>query len=296
VSVAPTREDLIQEYILLQQKALEYVTDIEREVKSKDQQLPALLNSIKAVADPVEDLTQINLAQVAINTKQIKRIMTQIKSYATSPGNKISAFMSVSRAQTIGAPVIVRDATVVIQGSENLVEPEDINAQATNYLTTMVEAEAIGGELESYAGILYKNKKSGPAVLQNLKSLGEKVKNSIARLAGRAKEVGESLWKTIIDIPSKVTTAAKDIQEMLVLAIKNIADKLREFFVALIGAIFDLAAWVQSIALKKNFTIREFAIEIQPLEVNLVWGIPISKFQTPKLTVSFNPQTPPQTN
>ena len=108
------------------------------------------------------------------------------------------------------------------------------------------------------------------------------MKKTLAWLAGRAKEVGVSLWETIQDIPAKVNTSAKNFHELLVSAIKNIADKLREFFIALIGAIFDLASWVQSIALKRNFTIREFAVEIQPLEVNLVGGIAISKFQTPK--------------
>ena len=230
MSTARTREELIQEYLMLQQKTREYIRDIKRDVKRKDQQLFALLNSLTLAADPVEDLTQINLAHVALNTRQIKMIMSQIKSYTINSGNKISTVMAVSRANSIGAPIIVEDSSVVLQGSENLVEPEDFNAQATNYLASMVEAEAIGVELESYAGILHENKKSGSSILPSLKSLGEKVKKTLAWLAGRAKEVGVSLWETIQDIPAKVNTSAKNFHELLVSAIKNIADKLRIFY------------------------------------------------------------------
>ena len=70
---------------------------------------------------------------------KLKMIMSQIKSYTINSGNKISTVMSVSRANSIGAPIIVEDSSVVLQGSENLVEPEDFNAQATNYLASMVE-------------------------------------------------------------------------------------------------------------------------------------------------------------
>lgn len=39
----------------------------------------------------------------------------------------------------------------------------------------------------------------------------------------------------------------------------------------------------------KGFTIKEFAIEVQSLDVSVAAAIPI-KFSTPKLSVSFSPK------
>ena len=90
-------------------------------------------------------------------------------------------------------------------------------------------------------------------------------------------------------VKNRAKNATGNIREFIVSSLKKIANKLREFVTAIVGAIFDLAAWIQSIAIQRKFTIREFAIEVQPFEVSIVAGISIPKFNTPKLNVSFSP-------
>lgn len=56
---------------------------------------------------------------------------------------------------------------------------------------------------------------------------------------------------------------------------------------------FDFAVWVQSIAAKKKFTIKDFEIQILSSEIQITMigpiPLPMPKFQTPSLTVSFGP-------
>jgi hypothetical protein len=69
---------------------------------------------------------------------------------------------------------------------------------------------------------------------------------------------------------------------------------LQQFIAALVGAVFDFAAWVQDIAAKRNFTIKEFGLEVPSVEMDVVMVGPIPfcvpKFQTPTLTASFGPK------
>ena len=80
--------------------------------------------------------------------------------------------------------------------------------------------------------------------------------------------------------------------------LKKALEKLSQLMAALIGAMFDFAAWVQSIAAKKRFTIKDFEIQIPSSEIQITMigpiPLPMPKFQTPSLTVSFGPKGSPE--
>jgi hypothetical protein len=233
----------------------------------------------------------MNVAQVVLNTKAMNRIMSQIQS---NPTKLKPTTRSLTQPQTGGAPFNVQDSLKVIESGEQLTEPEDMNPQATNYVLTMAESQTIGSELETFATAVQNGKVADSDLLTQVQngvtSIGGRVKNFLGRLVDRAKTVGESFWNAIKGISKKAKAAISNVREFIVSSIKELADKLREFVTALIGAIFDLAAWIQSIAMMKGFTIKEFAIEVQPLDVSVAAAIPIPKFSTPKLSVSFSPK------
>jgi uncharacterized protein YaaN involved in tellurite resistance len=138
----------------------------------------------------------------------------------------------------------------------------------------MTDAQVIGGELETFASEL--ESKAPDSVLTDVQngivSMEGRVKNFLGRLADRAKTTGESLRSIIIGVKNKAKAVTSNIREFIISSIKKIADKLREFITALVGAIFDLAAWIQGIATEKKFTIKDFTIEVQPLEVAYLAG------------------------
>lgn len=233
----------------------------------------------------------MNVAQVVLNTKAMNRIMSQIQA---NPTKLKPTTRSLTQPQVGSAPFNVQDSLKVIETGEKLTQPEDMNAQAANYLLTMSQSQAIGSELGTFATAVQNEKIADSDLLtqaQNgMTSIGGRVKNILGGLADRAKTVGESFWNIIKGVSKKAKTAIGNVREFIVSSIKELADKLREFITAIIGAIFDLAAWIQSMAIARGFTIKEFAIEVQPLEVCVVAGISIPKFSTPKLSLSFSPK------
>jgi len=281
------RREIFDQYFALQQQELRYVT----QNTSQDRHTLYLLKTLKQMATPRMADNQMNIAQVVLNTRGINRIIGQIQS---SPAKLKSKVSSSARQQVVGAPFKFDDSTKLIQEGEQLVESDDLSAQTSDYLLTIAGAQEIGGELETLATELQNEKVTDPIVLSDVQnsmvSMEGRAKGFLGRLADRAKAAGESLWNMINGVKNQAKNVTTNIRGFIVSSIKKIADKLREFVTALVGAIFDLAAWIQSIAMKKNFTIKEFAIEVQPLEVSTVAGISIPKFNTPKLSVSFSPQ------
>ena len=129
-------------------------------------------------------------------------------------------------------------------------------------------------------------------------SVANKVKDFPTRLVGRAKEMGEELKSAFGNIPQKLEELGNQLFEHLAKFLKNILEKLSDFWAALVGAMFDFAYWVQGVATKRNFSIKQFDIEVPSTEIDvLIVGtipIPIPKFKTPKLSVSFSPSSPQQ--
>ncbi len=264
MSELSSREKLFKDYSALQQKAQDYVT----KNTTRDEQISPLMDSLKKLATPREAYDQMNVAQVVLNTRAMDRIMGQIQPTPT----KSKRTRSLTQSQTGGAP-FRQSSLKVIQSGLKLTQPEDINAQAANYLLTMAESQAIGGELETFATAVQNGKEADSDLLTQVQSgvtsIGGRVENILGRLADRAKTVGESFWNAIKGISEKAKTVAGNVREFIVSSIKELADNLREFITALIGAIFDLAAWIQSIATTKGFTIRTLPLRFSLLK--LAW-------------------------
>jgi septation ring formation regulator EzrA len=285
-------QEVIRKYMNLQKSAHEYAEKIDKEVPSKDKNMKNLLGSLKRITKPHEESAQINMAQITLNSKQIGRVTNQIMSlYSTV--DMPSRLKSLVETSGNGAPFIMNESKTMMEQSEKMANSDDVSAQSTNYLMTMTETQAMAGELESYAGTFRttSNQSSDRSILQGLKNIGQRLKNALGRIPALAKDTGEALLEGLESIPEKIKGGAKAIREFLTKKLKEIADLIREFAVALIGGIFDLVAWIQNIAIEKKFSIKEFSIEIQPLEVATVGAVPIPKFQTPKLNISFEPKS-----
>jgi type I site-specific restriction endonuclease len=293
MSVNGETRELITQYMNLQKSAHEFAKKMDREIRGKDQNLKNLLCSLKRITKPHEESAQINMAQVTLNTKQIEKLADQIMSYSPKL-DRISNLESLVETNENGNPIIIEKSKSIIEKSEKMADSYDVNSQTTNYLMTMVETQAMAGEMQSYAGsVTTINESSGHSMLQKLKNFAQRLKNYVGRIPALAKDAGEKLLEGIEAIPEKIKGGVNAIRESLTRILKEIADLIREFAVALIGGIFDLALWIQNIATAKKFSIKDFSIEIQPVEVDMVGPVPIAKFQTPKLTVSFEPTREP---
>lgn len=75
----------------------------------------------------------MNIAQVVLNTRGINRLISQIQSSPDKLRPKLTSLAPQQHA--VGAPFEFDDSTQLIQGAEELVEPNDLNAQTSAFST-----------------------------------------------------------------------------------------------------------------------------------------------------------------
>src|SRR5262245_42949930 len=118
------RRKIFDQYFALQKEALRYVA----QNTPQDKHTLYLFKTLKQLATPREAGNQMNIAQVVLNTRGINRIINQIQSSPTKPKPKVS---SLARQQFAGAPFKFDDSKKLIQGGEQSVEPDELNAQTS---------------------------------------------------------------------------------------------------------------------------------------------------------------------
>lgn len=177
---------------------------------------------------------------------------------------------------------VYAEAKALLVGmAEDDTTQDDINAKATDYLLTAIESQTAAKELEVTVRDLergMRNEEEGKAaesegrnerVRSTIISAKEKVRNFLWRLAGRAKQYGQDLKAALESIPEKMEEMGKSLIDRVARLLKKALEKLSQLMAALIGAMFDFAARVQSIAAKKKFTIKDFEIQIPSSEIQI---------------------------
>ncbi len=115
-------------------------------------------------------------------------------------------------------------------------------------------------------------------------SILDKIKNNI-------KTIGYSLYTKIHRLFSKFKEIATQGVESFISWINEILDELVKYINLIVTLFFDFSSFINGIALKKNFSLKEISIKIIPFKVKsmLLAGIPIiiPIFETPEITFKF---------
>lgn len=275
-----------------------------------DAKLPALGRWRSGVLQPLREVTMLqglgpvdptevspNAAQVAFGSRMVAANVNELATDLSSQVSSVSGQEPSAEAVTVKARTmsdeVQRIAVSQAEAAEKDTTENDVANATSDYLAVVSDCQTVSDQVKEIAVRLAEPRRIG---WETIRHLIESIKDRIGKLLTTLKSLidkdAAALWRAITDFAEAVKDGAEDkIHSFL----KNLSDRLRGFAARLIGLIFSFAVWVQGIAERKNFNLKQLEVQLPTLQSELVnvgpLPLPIPKLTTPVITITFEPRS-----
>ena len=245
--------------------------------------------------DPTE--VSPNAAQVAFGSRMVAANVNELATDLSSQVSSVSGQEPSAEAVTVKARTmsdeVQRIAVSQAEAAEKDTTENDVANATSDYLAVVSDCQTVSDQVKEIAVRLAEPRRIG---WETIRHLIESIKDRIGKLLTTLKSLidkdAAALWRAITDFAEAVKDGAEDkIHSFL----KNLSDRLRGFAARLIGLIFSFAVWVQGIAERKNFNLKQLEVQLPTLQSELVnvgpLPLPIPKLTTPVITITFEPRS-----
>lgn len=288
--------------VAVDQNIFPELTKLQRQLSTISSQVDRTFEPLKALEAPINSFTEaaktieehlkipkINMAEVALSASFTVKSSEEALSYATSPD--IRERTPPEKIEKVDKSIqalneLSKAGTKVKEMAEETLTEDDVAEKTADLFAVINDSKIISKQLQVIGREMAKGTDKN-RIKSSIILVYEKLDSSVKRLFGSAKSVGIDLLNSVKEFMKG--SGKKFLRD----SFNKIANGFNRFLTAVIGAIFGFAGWVQKIAEKKKFTMKEITIEMPFLDyTSFSIGpliIPIPDIKAPKLIAKFVP-------